>query len=411
MSWSFEASLLVFLVIAFMSQAVAVATKGRLSLPFALGVFCTAGFALGLLPVDIASKSKMKDVGFIAFNVLVVHSGTLIDIKAMLSRMKIVLISIACLLVIIILFGFGLAPIIGRELALFSIGPVVGGGAACAIASNAAIRKLPGIAAFPWIIFMFQGFFGLPLLAFSLKKEHARLKVGMSTKAVETKSFNTNAEVNKKSVHNDSKKNENQTLYAKRKLYDYLPESFKNPAYYLASIMLVAILNRLIYSNYLAKFGLHPSLSALVLGFLFANLGLLERNPLEKTEAMGLLMLGLMSLMADALSVTPSIALLKMMPLAFFVLALATAAIAGAGALAGRISGEGATRGLLSAASCMIGLPPAVVVAKPILRAIEKDNEIRSKIEAELLPDIDIASTVVTNVLAIAVAGVVGLFL
>jgi len=393
MSWSFEASLFAFLAIAFASQALAAATKGRLSLPFVLGVLCAAGFALGLLPADIASKSRMRDVGFIAFTVLVVHSGTLVDPRALRARKGAARTGLACLAALGLALGLGLAPLIGREAALFSIGPAFGGGAACAIASNAAQRRLPGIAALPWVIFMFQGFFGLPLLAVALRKEVARLKASLKASpepgAATTKAAGPGRRLS---------------------LCERLPKAFRGPAFYLASLMLVALLNRALYGAFLARFGLHPALSALALGFAFARLGLLEPDPLSKTESMGLLMLGLMALMAEALAATPPAVLLSLAPLALLALAVATLVALGVGTLAGRLSGKGSARGVVVAASCMIGLPPATVVARGMLRGLEPDERRRSALEAELLPDIDVASTAVTSVAAIALAGIVGIF-
>lgn len=400
MSWSFEVSLLAFLLIAFASQALAVVTKGRLSLPLALGVICAAGFALGLLPTDIASKSRMRDVGFIAFNVLVVHSGTLVDLKAARARKGAALTGLACLVSLVAVLGLGLAPVLGREAALFSIGPVVGGGAACAIASNAALRKLPGLAALPWLVFMFQGIFGLPLLALSLRKEVGRIRMRLAA----------NPGSRPGAVPGPAAGESGRERFPRPPLCERLPAPFRGPAFYLASLMLVAVINRVLYGAFLARLGLHPALSALVLGFVFARLGLLERDPLSKTDSMGILMLGLMALMADALAATPPAVLLGLAPLALLALAATALVVAGVGALAGRLSGHGASRGMVAAASCMIGLPPAVVAARGILRGLEPDEARRAALEAELLPDIDVASTVVTNVAAIAVAGLVGIF-
>ncbi len=413
MSWSFEVSLLAFLVIAFASQGLAVATRGRLSLPLALGVICAAGFALGLLPTDLASKSRMRDVGFIAFNVLVVHSGTLVDPKAARSRKGAALTGLACLAALVVVLGLGLAPVLGREAALFSIGPAVGGGAACAIASNAALRRLPGIAALPWIIFMFQGFFGLPLLALSLRKEVARLAPRLSARLRSVSGSELGSTLGSSlggGADRSGDEGSSPRRLSRPPLCERLPAPFRGPAFYLASLMLVAVLNRVLYGAFLARLGPHPALSALVLGFVFARLGLLARDPLSKADSMGILMLGLMALMADALAAAPPGALLGLAPLALIALAAAALVAAGVGALAGRLSGAGAWRGMVAAASCMIGLPPAVVAARGILRGLEPDDARRAALEAELLPDIDVASTVVTNVAAIAVAGLVGIF-
>ena len=155
MSWSFETSLLVFLAIIFLSQAVATLTRGKLSLPLVLGLICMAGFGGGFFPADFIVKSKMKDVGYIAFNVLVVHSGTTLDLGRLKAEWRTIALSSIVVLALSLVLVFGLGPVMGRSLAILSPGPVIGGGAACAIASNATVARSPLLAPFPWMIFMF----------------------------------------------------------------------------------------------------------------------------------------------------------------------------------------------------------------------------------------------------------------
>lgn len=399
MSWSFEASLLCFLLIAFASQAIAVATKGLFSLPFALGIISALGFAFGIIPTDIARVSRLRDVGFIAFNVLVVHSGTLINLKAIRAKRAASLIGLVSIVMLMLVFALVLTPVFGSAIALYSVGPVVGGGAANAIASNALFRKAPELAIFPWLIFMFQAFFGLPIFALSLKKEAQSLVKGKGQAF-----FPEAAAIAEQAASGSGTK-------IKEALWHRVPVPYRGAAYYLASLMALAFLNNFIYGAFLARFGMHPAMSALVLGIIFGQLGILEPDPLSKADSMGLLMLGLMALMVDAMAQTPALALLKLAPIAIISMTLGTLVLLAVGLLSSRILGLSKSKALMLVSACMVSLPPAAIVARTMLKVFVRDAGNRKLAETELVPDIEVISNIVTSVAAIFAAGIAGVFL
>ncbi|MBU0927881.1 MAG: hypothetical protein KKA67_09035 [Spirochaetes bacterium] len=410
MPWSFELSLLAFLLIVFASQSLAIATKSRISLPLALGALCVAGFALGVLPKDFVSASRMRDVGFIAFNVLIVHSGTLLDFKSLRARRGAVAIGLACAAALAVVLGLGMSPVVGREAALLSIGPVVGGGAACAIASNSAIRKLPGLAALPWMIFMAQGFFGLPLFAFATRKEAGRLAALRASGTTAGSGAAAQPRAGAR-VSADSASVAAGLAPSRAPLCERIPGRYRTISYYLAALMLVAVFNRWLYGAVFMRLGVHPALTGLVLGALLARLGILERDPLVKSGAMGFLMLGLMALMADSLAATPPGVVLALAGPTLAVLAVGASVVGLVGAALGKRFAGSAYRGLAIASACMISMPPPMVVARGVIGSVSADDGTRAAIEAELAPDVEAASALVTNFAAIAIAGLVGILL
>ncbi|MEG2018691.1 MAG: hypothetical protein RR128_09575, partial [Clostridium sp.] len=160
MEWPFEFSFRMFLIIAFLSYAIEIRSKSRLSLPFALGIICIIGFGTGLFPIEFIVESKMKEIGVIAFNMLIIHSGTMIDFKALKAQKKNIFIAVTGVVIMSVVIIWGVGPFIGKEFGAMSPGPLVGGGAAAAISSISMMRVDPGIAVFPWLIFMVQCFFG-----------------------------------------------------------------------------------------------------------------------------------------------------------------------------------------------------------------------------------------------------------
>ena len=392
MPWSFETSLLVFLVIIFLSQAIATLTRGRLSLPLVLGIICIAGFGGGLFPVDFIVKSKMKDVGYIAFNVLVVHSGTTLDLGRLKSEWKSVALSAIVVLVLSLALVFGLGPIIGGQLAMLSPGPVVGGGAACAIASNAVAFRAPLLAPYPWMIFMVQGIFCTPLFAWVVRKEALRLMAGGNAAPVR------HGPVAAASVA--------QRL-AEVKLCDRVPSQYRTTSFYLCSLMAVSVFNRWLNLTLLPGLGISPVITALLFGIVLGQFGLMERDPLSKSDSMGFLMLGLMALMANSFAQVPLAAVLSLAGPALLVVAAGTVILAAAGYLVARLFAYSRSRGIALALNCMVGFPFGMLIAKKVLASVAKDEDQRRFLEYELIPPLEAGSILVTNVISIFIASLV----
>jgi hypothetical protein len=398
-SWSFEASLAAFLGLAFAAHSLSTLTRSKLSLQFWLGALCFAGFASSILPADLIERSRMREVGVIAFNVLVVHSGTMIDLGEIGRRWKAALLCLALVLPAAAVLGIGLGPILGRELAAVSPGPTLGGGAAAAIASNALSLSRPELAAYPWIIFMLQCLFGLPLFSWALRMA---LRRDGARAASEAPMGPTSAAA---------------APGAARAL---LPERYRTTAYHLGSLMLVALFNKWLYSAFLSWTRVGPVVTALVLGIALRAAGILERDPLGKSDSFGLLMLGLMALMAQAFAKAGPASLLSLVPAALLALALASLTVAAAGALAGRLLGLGAWTGLAAAAGCLVGLPLCVALVQEAATAVGDAGATQgpgsvlapggSPAAARLLPQVAIAASLMGNVLSIVLASLAGAF-
>ena len=399
MSWSFEASLAAFLGLAFAAHSLSTLTRSKLSLQFWLGALCLAGFASSILPVDLIERSRMREVGVIAFNVLVVHSGTMIDLGEIRRRWKVALFCLALVLPAVAVLGIGLGPVLGRELAAVSPGPTLGGGAAAAIASNALSLSRPELAAYPWIIFMLQCLFGLPLFSWALRMALRRDGARPAT---------------------DAPTGPTSAAAAPGAARSLLPERYRTTAWYLGSLMLVALFNKWLYSAILSWTHVGPVVTALLLGIALRAAGILERDPLGKSDSFGLLMLGLMALMAQAFAKAGPATLLSLVPAALLALALASLTVAAAGALAGRLLGLGAWIGLAAAAGCLVGLPLCVALVQEAATSVGDAGATQgpgsvlapggSPAAARLLPQVVIAASLMGNVLSIVLASLAGAF-
>lgn len=376
-TWSFAQSFLIFLMIVFASQSLAAWLRSLVPMPLFFGVFFAGGFALGWLPRDLLLASDMVAVGTIAFNVLVIHSGTMVDLALVRVKRKEALTAVGSALVMTAVLLLVLPPLIGGDLALLAPGAVVGGGASCAIGSRWVSGIRPDISFFPWMIFMFQGLFSVPVVTWALKKESARLVDELSAQPAAppggrpgpvAPAFGPVARI---------------------------PQVYKTPAYYLGLIMAAAVLNYALQGTVLAGMNINLNITALLLGILAGNLGLIDRAPLFKCDSYGLLILSLMGLMANNLANTPLDTLLSLTAPVLIALAAGTAVLTACGAGFARLLGMSPYEGIILAMNSVMGFPVNQMLVSQA--AASAPEHLRGALTGRLTPLLGLGTMLVSN--------------
>lgn len=378
-TWSFAQSFLVFLLIVFVSQSVATRLRSYLPMPLLYGVMFAAGFALGWLPRDLLMSANMVTVGTIAFHVLVIHSGTMVNLSMLRTRKKETLLCAASVFIMTAVCLLVLPPLIGRDLALLAPGAVVGGGASCAIGSRWVANVRPEISFFTWMIFMFQGVFSIPAVTWALKKETARLAADQ-----------VNAPAGPKAA--------SKPLPAFGPV-GKIPQKYKTPAYYLALIMIVAAVNNVIQGTILKDWNINLNITALLLGILAGNLGLVDRAPLFQCDSYGLLILSLMGLMANNLANMPLEALLALVGPVILALLTGSAVLIACGWFLGKALKLSPYAGVILTMNAVMGFPVnQQLVSEAVARAPE---HLRGALTERLSPLLGMSTTLISNCLSV----------
>lgn len=394
MKWTFETSLTVFLILVALSQVIAVKSKHRISIQFTLGLFFIIGYALELFPANMIEMSKMKDVGFIAFNVLIIHSGTMLDLRALKRTKNIVGLGFCSALIMIAVVGLGLQPFLGTPVAWISAAPMIGGGATSAIASVSIMKAYPYLSALPWILFMIQSFFCIPLLNKALRNEASQ--------------FASNA-ITGPSVSIELSRKEKRDRRSEKE--SIINREYKHTAYYLATLMIVSVLNQFAIGFVPGEIPIHPAMTALILGCLLGHIGLLDRSPLSRSDSFGFLMLGLMSLMCHTLAFAPLDAVVKMLIPAIIVFVVGASTLWIAGGWLGPYFGMSRSKGQVVAVSSMAGMPLAAVLVDETARNYAITDAHESYIQQEMKPTVIATGLWITNAFSILCVSVVMIFL
>lgn len=386
-TWTFEISFLVFLIIIFIAQSIAGKIRSLIPMPLIMGVIFIAGFATGWLPTDMIVSSNMIAVGTIAFNVLVIHSGTMISTQLIASHRSNAIVCLVSTIVMTLIVVFGLPYFIGRDLALLAPGSIVGGGASCAIASRWVMDKNSQISVFPWMIFMFQGLFSVPIVTWALKKEASFLLNELH----DGKIF---------SPQNSMVSGQNPMSGGQAGLCVKIPEQFKSTAYYLGTIMLVGVLNKWLHATLLSPFDININATALIFGFILGQMGIMDRAPLFKSDSYGLLLLGLMGLMANTLAHTPIFGILTLLPPLIIAFVVSTAILIVCGIIGAKIFKFSPYKGIALTMNCVMGFPVNGMLVENAAK-IAKTEEEKGFLKGQLTPILSIGTMLISNAVSI----------
>ena len=404
-TWAFDRSFLVFLVIAFVSLTIAAKLRSMIPMPLIYGVLFAIGFGTGILPTDMLLSANMIAVGTIAFNVLVIHSGTMINFKMLKDKKNEAFICIAASLILVVIVGFGLTPILGKGLAFLSPGSVIGGGASCAIASRWVLDKNPAISVFPWLVFMFQGLFSVPVVTWALKRESRAL----------SKEFRARDAGNGQEKPAGMPKpgamggNPNVQQSGKVPFCERIPAKYKNTAYYLGIIMIVTVINNLLQGTVLAGMNINPNITALLFGCILGSLGLMDKAPLFKADSYGLLLLGLMGLMANTIAKCPWQGLVAFIPPLLLVFVVSTIVLVLCGVVGAKICGFRPERGIALTMNCMMGFPVNDMLTNQAAAIGESEAE-KGYIKSQIGPVLGIGTMLISNAVSVLIVSLMVIF-
>ncbi|MFA5514257.1 MAG: hypothetical protein WDA17_04985 [Sphaerochaetaceae bacterium] len=378
MSWTFELALLFFLALSAVSQFATVKSRGVFSLPFAFGVLFIAAYALNIIPKDFVGRTKLLDIGIIAYNVLIIHSGTFFSFKTAIKQKRAFLVVLANYLVLGVFFLTVGVKLFGKPMAFFAFPSVLGGGATSAIASFATMKNYPHLSFFPWMFFMFQGFFGIPLFAYYVKKVYKQ-------------ESNCPSEESEKQPQSPVLKQKN--------------SPYKGAAYYLGILMAFSFLNKFLFSSLSQSSGITLTFTALIFGIILGETKLIERGPLYRADCFGLLMLGLMSLMAESLAHVPFLGIIKMLVPVLIFFAIATFLIVLVGLLLSRYLGFSKERSIVIALSAITATPANTIIINGIYGKTKGLNSQR------LIEETNMGSLYGVNILSVALISILVAFI
>lgn len=387
-----QTAFLLMLLCLVIGEVLSTKTKAFVPSMFISAVLFVAGFWT-FFPKDILQ------VGGVAPNLptflvmmMVVHLGSMLDIKELVAQWKTVLITLAGMLGILVVVLTAGVFLLDQQTAAIAAPPLTGGFVAALMMQSVAGEN-QHLFILAMAIYVLQGFVGYPLTSICLKMEGNRV-----LKLYRAGTWNPDSDAGvtiKKPEVNFT-----------RNIFPQVPAKYKSDFTYLLSMVVVVVLSgylEILSAGYMSKF-----VWALVLGVFATAFGFTEDKTLLRARSMGFVYtLIMMFVFSQLSSVTPTtlVALLKDFAVLITLAALGVAVLS---IPVGRYLGMSVPMSFTLGLGTLAGGFPASYTLSVEAANVLAENEAEYKLlEQHMLPKTLVAGFVSATSGSVFVAGVV----
>ena len=315
------------------------------------------------------------------------------NIKELVLQWRTVVISIAGILgIMVLLLTVGLI-FFDKQTAVAG-GPPLSGGIVAAIIIKEAATALGNnkLAILAILIYVVQGFVGYPLTSILLKREGNRL----------LKDFKNNKENVAEKILN--KESERKTLMPN------LPKKYNTIYVILLKLAFVAYLadcftkfiNNTIFQNTV----LSPFVTCLIFGIIAAELGLVDRQALNKSNSFGWMITLLMAFIYEGLNkATPEMLMEVVLPLIEIII-IGVSGLLVFAFIIGKILKESPYMSLCIALNALYGFPPNYILTNEVIKSLTDDSKEVKYLTDKMLPKMLIGGFTSVTIASVLIAGI-----
>lgn len=391
-------AILAFLIVTVsfaIGDMISMKTKGMISsFVFTILVFVILGGTLQIFPSDMIETAGLSTMlTTFGMGLIFANIGASLNTRELVSQWKTILVTLAAMAVVTV-FCFTLGTMIfGREQALSAVGTICGGFGATVLTSelaNAAGR--PDLAIFVTVMMTFQNLVGAPIASVCLSREADRFIASGAMKAVE-----------KTEVPQQEKKKK----FSIRFIPD-TPEWMNSSMMYFAKLALTAFIGEL-FGNLT---GLNTTVCYLLAGYLFSEIGFLEKGSLKKSGGESLVLLGAYAyLLVNYLSLPIEDLLRMFVPIFGLLICGAIAAAVGA-FICGKLLKWNSFISIAVGVTCLLGYPLTQGLAMEAVNSHTvgkgySEEEVQA-LTNHLLPKMVIGGVISVSIVSVFIASFVG---
>ncbi|MFF2447898.1 hypothetical protein ACFVSW_12440 [Neobacillus sp. NPDC058068] len=396
-------ALVIVVLILLIGDWVAVRTKAWVPSIFISAVLFLIGYWT-FFPKEIVSVAGIPPVvATMLMYLLITNMGTLLSLKELKEQWKTIVIALSGILgIIALLFGIG-TFIYGFETIVVAIPPLVGGVVSALIMSEGAKEAgLASLSVFAIVIYVMQGFAGYPLTSIMLKKEGKRLltqyrKGDMAVKGQPEAAAEVAASV--------------ESAKPELKLFKKLPEKYNTEYFKFFRLALVSFLAYLVSTLLAPIVSISPFVLCLLFGIIAKSIGFLEKQVLQKANAFGFALMGLMLFVFDGLKqATPSMMLEIIYPL------VGTIVIGVIGMyifsfIAGKILKVSKEMAFAVSLTALYGFPADYIITNEVIKSLTIDEKEKEMLTSRMLPPMLVGGFITVTIVSVILAGIFVKFL
>lgn len=394
--YNFALAFVICCVAYLIGEIVSNLTKAWIPSVFVTAAVLLVGYWCGL-PKEVITDSKLLPFGStIGMYLLLVHMGSVISLKQLAEQWKTIVVCLAglagmCALSLLILPG-----IIGREFVIAGLPPLTGGIiAAVTMQEAAAAAGLQAAAIFAIAMYCVQGFAGYPLTALCLQLEGKKL--------LRERGESAGAQVGEVDADSGNFKQE-----TKKKLVPPLPAKWNSTVMILFKLGLLAWIASQLGAH--VRFPFIGTISggvwALIVGIVATTLGLLDEGALNKANAYGIVMFGLMMYVFDGLKdCTPEMLGGIIGPMVLLIV-VGVAGMAVLCFIVSKLLKMDFCLAFATALTALYGFPPNAVITENVCTALAKTPEEKDYLMSKMFPAMIVGGFVTVTITSVILAGV-----
>ncbi|MDY3005386.1 hypothetical protein [Anaerococcus porci] len=392
-------ALLFILIVYTIGDIVAVKTISIVPSLFVCSVIFLVGFWIGV-PETLFQDSLLYSLGSFLITSLLVHMGSMLNINQLKAQWKTVLISVGAIIGIVVLLLIIASPIVGKETAIVAAPPISGGLiAGLQMGEKAEAIGRMDLKLMATLLVVLQGFIGYPLASFCLRKEAKSI-------------------LKKKSEGVVFVEEEKEKEISEKPSIFKLDDKYRSTNYYLAKTVFVAFIATLL-SNLLknintgiftldALLRIDKNVMALLFGIITAETGFLEREPLDKANASGLVMAALMAVIYGGLAgAKPQDIINILIPIAIC-LFIGTIGIGIMSVVIAKVLKVGPWMAFAIGSTALFGFPGTFIVSNEVAEAMSNTKEEKEFILNQVLPKMLVAGFITVSIGSVILAGILG---
>jgi hypothetical protein len=375
----------------FIGEWVSTATKAYVPSVFITAVLFVIGFWT-VLPKNIVSNSSFG-TSFVTICVplLLVHLGTLMNLKELIAQWKAVCIALLGIVGTITLTLTVGTWIFNWHTVIAAIPPLTGGLVAALLMTNG--LKAAGITtlvALPVAMFVMHSVVGYPLTAFMLKKESNRLLTDFRAGKIKIQG-NSSFIGQAKELNNEKKVLK-------------LPQPYQTSAFILFRVSLIALISS-VFAGFLNN-TINSNVICLIFGVIAHQLGFLETNALNKAGVFKWLMYGLLAYIFSQLSITTPQILGKVVIQILVLIILGILGMFIASWILSKPFGMSPEMGFACSLTALFGFPADYILTTEVCRSVANTKEENGLLLENILPKMLVGGFATVSVASVIIASV-----
>ncbi|CAB1239568.1 hypothetical protein ACFHWD_10145 [Clostridium sp. MT-14] len=343
-------------------------------------------------PKDVVVRASFgKEFIQIAMGLLLVHLGTLMSLRKLISQWKAVVVAV-CGVCGIMALTMTVGLLLFDWHTVVAATPPLTGGIVAALLMSEGLKAqgITALAVLPIAMFITHSFFGYPITSWCLKKEGKRV----------IKDFRENGPDPKVLKEGSMFQEESE----RKKLIPALPKAYQSSPMILFKVILVSMLAG--WLSNLTGGAVNQYVICLILGVVFCELGFLEEQSLVKAGVFNWLILGLLAYVFSQLSsVTPAqllgiigpiIVLIILGILGMFIMSM----------LVGRPLGFSKEMAFACALTALFGFPADYVITTEVCKSVGSTEEEKNYLIDILLPRMLVGGFMTVSIASVVIASI-----